>query len=362
MGQIDLGELRAYESDESISRERPSNQVGSVPRRAPVELARIVERKGEWVFAKGIPGDVYGSRRQLSARGVDVAFWRLEVEVDRKNADVARGVEAGDQVVVAEYPWSSQWHASRPLRAAHDADRVALFDSWAAQTEIALHERVEACAQDPFLTDKRYLRATFTDPQVVADVDLAREHRAGRYVFAVCRDPKRVRDQLLGDPELDRLVDLAIHGHLRDPKVLGFDGRLVPLWANDRAVVASVKDLAVQQALAGPARDKDVAYFVGRPVRDLVRKIFVDHLSRLRKVAIRLRESVKQSAASERVSAGSADHGLPDRERTIELVAERLASSADARRLAAELLVDQHLALLLGMEPASGDAARRPAP
>lgn len=357
MGQIDLNALRVYESDESTSRERPSNQVGSVSRRSPVELARIVERDGEWRFAKGVPADVYGMRRQLVVGSVEVAYWRLEVEVDRRNADVDRFVGVGDRVVVAEYPWSSQWHANRPLRAAHDADRATLAESWAAATEIDLQDRAESCAQDPFLTDKRYLRAAFTEPQVVADVDIAREYRAGRYVFAICRNLNSVRSQLLSDPELDRFVELAIQGRIRDPKVRGFDGRLVPMWTNDAAAVASVKDMAVQQALAGPARDKDVAYFVGRPVRDLARQIFVDHLSRLRKVAIRTRELSQRYAVNQRSANGDSDQRQPQREQAIELVAEHLANNAAARRLAAELLVDQQLGALV-----PGAIVKPPAP
>lgn len=108
----------------------------------------------------------------------------------------------------------------------------------------------------------------------------------------------------------------------------GFDGRLVPTWIGDDAAIKLVEDLAEQQALAGPARDKDVGYFVDRPVRDLVRQIFIDHLSRLRKVAIRTRVKVEKRADRDPASAGVSDQSRPNRQAAIDLVVDRLTTDA----------------------------------
>ncbi|MEZ5963908.1 MAG: hypothetical protein R3F56_08700 [Planctomycetota bacterium] len=351
MGALDQDDVRFYDSEERCVAERPSRQIGAVPRRIAVRLARIVRRADEWVFGDEIDADLRGMRRHVKTERTEAAWWRLEVELDCGVPAVKRAVEPGHHVVIAEYPWSSAWCAVARLRTASNDGKQAAIEAWNAATPADLVRSAETARKEPFVSDSRYLVAAVSEPGIVADAETTRaRRRAEQYVLGLCADADAVRDALMQDEKLNDLVRLAASGRMRDRRVKDADARMVPYWASDEAAIASVKDLAIQQALAGPVSAKDTTYFYHRPVRDLAAKIFEDHLSRLRKVALRARapepRRLRRGAGPE---AGSeVAPVLLDVDAVIQAVAQRLAENEESRLEAARLLVQQNLHLVLG--------------
>ena len=348
MGALEQQDVRAYADAASCMAERPGREVGSILRRAPVDLTRVSKRDGEWIFSDEIAADVYAYRRSIETAAGEVSFWRLEVLVEGpREVTASKAMRLGDMVSVAEFPWSSSWVARAALKGPNDEGKTRVGEQWGASLD-AVIAGIDELSVDPFLTDKRYLVAGFTDPGIAIDSESTREQRGvGRYVFGVCREFEEAVADLMSDAELLHCIDAAVAGRLIDKSVKG-GGNLVPEGARDRDAIHAVMALAIQQAFAGPARARDLAVFLCQPMRRLAKQIFIEHLSRLRKLTLRSRAPKTARATSRGLAPRDAAwSSAPDRETMIALIEQRLADNAKDRRAFARLLVDQNLHLLL---------------
>ncbi|MBI4881456.1 MAG: hypothetical protein HY812_17605 [Planctomycetes bacterium] len=261
-------------------------EVGLRPRVSSVDLMRVAERNGEWIFFGPVQSQVRNDRKHPEVAGRTLRWWRLEVRVRR-----ARGAEPGldgarpgEDVVVAEWPWSQEWvHAARLRRA--NKDGRAIDGAWASLSDAELIRRLDKdLAYDHFETNGDYLTAAISEPDQPLGLSHPRdEHERTCEVFGLCPGFDACVRALLETPAVADLLSLTAKGTLdavpADARQHGVESRL-PQEARDEG--NSLMLLSIRQALAGPADGDDHAS-QGRLVTDLVGQIYRGHVWNLAK-------------------------------------------------------------------------------
>ena len=252
--------------------------VGSLPRGSASSARRVrLSPEGEVLFGAEEPIYVAVQLRTIELRtGRTVGTFRLEAKAHEK----ADGPRAGDRLIVSEAPYGNGWTTTarfrRGLRRARvDRARVQALTLEEAQRELA------AQPHDPWETGA-YVTAGIEPPgEAQLGGPLRSYGRAACWVFGVCEDVDAHAAALIASFRAQRLLDDTMRGRLRIVRPSASRAPVVvPVHASVRDDAHELLLLSIRQALAGPAYDDATEQdaWTGRPVLDLVERLYRDHL------------------------------------------------------------------------------------
>ena len=249
--------------------------------------ARRVEYgpSGEVVFAEEEPIFVTVNLRVLeSSTGRPLHYWRVEAKTENRQ----HGACPGETLVVTEAPYGNGWFATAAFkrgRKRHRSERTRV----AAVTLEEAQQEIEAGASDPWETGN-YLTAGIAVPETL-NKTLRSYGGSAKWVFGICNDAAKLRDEIAGSERARHLLSETLAHRLRivRPSPSGVPVA-VPLNKCVAEEAGEILLLSISQALAGPAdvyptlvsaRRLASDAWVGRPVMDLVDRIYRDHLHNL---------------------------------------------------------------------------------
>lgn len=257
--------------------------IGSMPRGAIASARRIhVDDAGELVFGREEPLFVAMQLRAVTLRdGQPLAFWRMEAKV----ATAQKVPRVGEHLVVSEAPYENGWTSVTRFKRGRKRARAERTSLGAATLEQAQRE-VDTLDTDPWETGN-YLTAGVNAPCAKTLRTPPRSYgRSAQWVLGVCADFDAHATQLARSDRARRLLDDTHGDRLRVVRPSTSRAPVV-VRIHPRASESAGETLmlSVRQALAGPddpgfaPRAATLAdEWEGRPVMDLVERLYRDHL------------------------------------------------------------------------------------
>lgn len=257
--------------------------IGSLPRGTAASARRVVAHAGgELVFGREEALFVAMQLRTVLLHDEQpLAFWRMEAKVP--TADRTAGV--GEHLVVSEAPYENGWVSIARFKRGLKRARGERLHLGAADLAGAQRE-IEQLETDPWETGN-YLTAGLNPPCAkTLRAPLRSYGQNAQWVLGVCADFAAHAAQLANSERARRLLDDAVGLRLR---VVRPSASRMPVVVrlHPRACETAGETLllSIHQALAGPHEvtlglravpRKDA--WEGRPVMDLVDRLFRDHL------------------------------------------------------------------------------------
>lgn len=264
--------------------------IGSAPA-ATLTSARRVERNasGTLVFAQELPIVVAWKYRLVELSDDSRGFWRVEVKVRAR--ETARPAP-GDNLVMAEHPYANGWVETAGFKrgSKKGPDERPMYSARTENFEEVL-AALTTLPYDPWEKGD-YLTASIPAPrgQVLLGATARSYGQRTLWLFGTCDDFAAHVDELLRSSEIARLLELTQQNRLRalapgGPKTV----RSLAIHPRVAEDASTVMMLAVRQALAGPNEPLDGSAapragrpqtdgWTGRPVFELVERIYRDHL------------------------------------------------------------------------------------
>lgn len=256
--------------------------VGSLPRGAVASARRIVtDDSGELVFGQEEPLFIAMQLRAvLLCDGRPLSFWRMEAKV----ATAQRVPCAGEHLVVSEAPYGNGWTSVTRFKRGLKRARGPRLSLGASTLEQAQRE-IDALETDPWETGN-YLTAGVNAPCAKTLRAPVRSYgRSAQWVLGVCADFEAHAEQLATCTRARRLLDDTHGARLRIVRPSPTSRAPVIARIHPKACEAAAETLllSIRQALAGPDESGAVHTtrgdpWIGRPVMDLVDRLYRDHL------------------------------------------------------------------------------------
>lgn len=321
MGSVYFDDILISEGVLDAERLLSSNeQVGGMPRRQSASATQIVTAaNGELVFGEELKFIVVLQRRTVRvADAVTHSWWQLEAKGDTN-------VFGDMHLFVSEHPWSACYANDTRFKATHKDAAVTEQNPASWPKDMSLEQviaRTRGFMHDFWENSSKLRTATLDAPGDAMNVHRTRQATHSWLTFGVISAPavrrqqdESLRKKFVDELELKLLKEPEIQRMLAQTKRREID--FVPAVARrntarrqrlHRSVVPDAfasMHTAVRQALAGvPGGDNpglSSEEWYGRPVRDLVSKIYLQHLyDAHRRATYRYRDRKTESYEEER--------------------------------------------------------------
>ncbi len=280
MGSYPFDELPVEDGDFDRSVE-----IGSSPVSSPITLMRVAPKDGEFCYLEEIPASLRFDRCDAEfSLGVDSStpyrhlWWRFVVKVEKKETRIRVNNEAVDSLMLARWPYSSGWSCSRrfknPSKKGQSVPDPRLTQRFATEKDFVL--AVESLAFDYFETGN-YFTAAISFPEEPFFEDAQNRNQNASILFGVCNNPQQTEVDLLEHPTILKLLAQTEANTIRFwPDGVATDGLKLYDEVKDKGPFLML--CSIRQALAGP-HNSVANEFIGRPVTDLVDRIYRNHLN-----------------------------------------------------------------------------------
>lgn len=256
--------------------------IGGIPLQNIIMAMCIGRRDGILTYVEEVPVRFAMTWRVVSdLESHCYRWWRLEAKVAAHTAEI----QPGDQLIVAEHPYSRGWVRRVPFK---NASKKGGFDrtNFANKRLESMREAIRAAenASHDYWEKGNYLTAGISDPELPFNgPDAVRNvQRHALLIFGLCADANRIERELVESEEVRTLLRATENNTLRFWAPHAKLRTRPKLFEEVKAESAALMILSIRQALAGPHRDS--RDWIDIPVIKKIDQIYRGHLNRSNRV------------------------------------------------------------------------------
>ena len=268
--------------------------VGARRATQQITAIRVIEKDNELYFDEEIPL-FHCPRLYYEVAGKKLKVPRMEFKIELDNSAIA----TGDELVMVERPYSRSTYQTASFKGPCEDDIIKKYNlTEAAQKmedlEFCFH--LEDTVDVDYCEHGNYLTAAFIGALPLTDRGVqVNGFQEVAYVIGVCKNFKKYCEMLANHERVEKLLQWTEKSQINVdyPKASAPKSSVTKL--NEEVIEARQGLIfqAVCQALAGPHNNsKD---WHGKPVIDLVERIYRDHLSEHNKLKVPTTESPDES-------------------------------------------------------------------
>lgn len=255
-----------------------AERIGGMPLQNII-MAMRVDRRGEtFAYLGEVPIRFATVWRIVSdLEGHCYRWWRLEAKV----AVHTEEVRPGDQLIVAEHPYSRRWVRRTPFK---NASKKGGFDrtNFASKRLNSMREAiiaVENVSYD-YWEKGNYLTAGISDPEIPFEAfeAIRNVQQQALLIFGLCNDADRIERELFESKDVQTLLRATENNTLRFWAPHAKLRTRPKLFDEVKAESAALMILSIRQALAGPHCNS--CDWIDTPVVKKIDQIYRGHLNR----------------------------------------------------------------------------------